>query len=241
MSKRRCATYIIGTSMLYTSISCSVIFLTSVNCSAGAMGMLFAYLLPAVIEDPRKELRGTIGCISWWAIALYVTVFYSQMNIMLLTACFLASVFVSTLIFRIHNIAIKTGLNLRTNRGRMRVCNTAINIAFYLAGVSLLFAIAWFVVVDSKLLAAILAVQSFACWYYVLYFWNWSIRLEEKSIIITRFSRKREYTVDDIYAIRNIPFGYYLAINQRKRVMFCFTMGMDQSSKLWMIVRPKLK
>lgn len=240
-SKIRLTTWILGTSILYTATLCYVIFLANVNYGAGVISMLFAYLLPAVVVDPRKELRSMIGCIAWWVIALFVTSLFLQMNLILLISCLLTTISVSTLVFQIYNMAVQTGLNFRRNKGNMRVGNSAICIACYLAMVSLLFAIAWYIVADAKLLVVILAFQSFTGWCYVIYCWNWSIRIDEKSITIVRFSQEREFVAENIHAIRKIPFGYYLVINQKEQVVFGFSLRMERSSKLWMIIRSKVK
>lgn len=240
-SKLWLTTWMLGTSIIFTTISCYVIFLVSMQFGAGILGMVFAYLLPVVVVDPRKELRGTTGCFSWWAIALFVTIVYLQMDIILLSLCLLVSISVSILIFQIHRKAMQSGINLRRNKGSMRVRNSAIIIALYFAVASLLFAIAWYLVVGLELVVVILAVQSFTSWCYVFYFWNWSIRIGGNSVTVVRFFQEREYTCDNINTIRKVPLGYYLAINEKKLVIFCFSMRMEQSPNLWMVVRSKVK
>ncbi len=240
IEKLRSTTWILGTGILYATTTCYVIFLTELNYGAGITSMVFAYLLPSVVTDLRKELRGTIGCISWWAIALCVTILFSKLNLMLLTSCFLISASVSALTFQIHNKAVRTGLNLRKNKGKIRVSNSAVVIAFYFAVVSLLFSIAWYIAGGAELLVVILTGQSFTGWYYIFYYWNWSIVIDGNDFAITRFFRKRSYASDDICIIRKMPFGYYLAFNKKKHVLFCFTMRMEHASELWMIIRTKL-
>lgn len=240
-SKLWLTTWMLGTSIFFTTISCYVIFLVGMQFVAGILGMVFAYLLPAVVVDPRKELRGTMGCFSWWAIALFVTILYLKMDIILLSLCLLVSISVSILVLQIHMKAMESGIDLRRNKGSMRVRNSAIIIALYFAVASLLFAIAWYLVVGLELVVVILMVQSFASWCYVIYFWNWSIRIGGNSVTVVRFFQEREYTCDSINEIRKVPLGYYLAINEKKLVIFCFSMRMEQSSNLWIVVRSKVK
>lgn len=230
-------TWILGTGVLYALLTCYVIFITSSNYGAGIMSMTFAYLLPVTVIDQRKELRGIVGCISWWAIALFVAMIYSQMNLILLTLCLLVSLFISFSVLQIHNIGMQKECDLRKNKGMVRVGDSSLIIACYLAAVSLVFAISWYVVADMELFAVALMIQSYASLYYVFYYWKWSICVNEKSVVIVRWSQEQEYSRNDIHVIRKIPFGYYVVLDHSHKVIFTFSMSMEQSSKLWMYLR----
>ena len=116
LSKLYITTSLIGISLFFISMVNSVLFFKNGKIVFYVIGVIFTLILPAVITDPRKNLRGSICCAGWWGLSILFLISYLQIAPIIAITCLVMSLFTGFLFVSIFRDIFRWINNSRKNQ-----------------------------------------------------------------------------------------------------------------------------
>lgn len=76
---------------------------------------------------------------------------------------------------------------------------------------------------------------------YLVYYWSWGIDIQNGSFTVTRMGNKSTHSFDNINVVLHFPLlGYYI-LDSDNHLICRFSLSMENTSALWIILRRKVK
>lgn len=240
-SKLYITTSLIGISLSYISMVNGVLFSKNGEIVFYVIGVIFALLLPAVITDPRKNLRSNICCAGWWGLSILFLISYLQIAPIIAITCLIMTLFVGLLFVSTHCVILGWINNSRSNQDMVHIKTKRMLIVFYYISALFVFTALWAIKRSSFAIVVPAICLCTVMVTYLVYYWRWGILLQKnnRDFWIFRKGAFTAHSINDIREIRHIPMLGYFALDVRKHILFRFSLSMENSAAFWLAVRCK--
>lgn len=238
-SKLQVTTWILGTEIAIISIAYTILFIVPPHTVDPRdalfwfMGIIWALILPVFVTDHRVSLRGTSACVIWGVIAVAHAIFLLLLGIVCLVSVLIASWCVFCIYFKIGlpKLFVRSKCQLH-----IHVSNKYLAICVYYAIVLLVF----FLIRPQHIgrwLFLPMPFISLSLLIYVIYYWNWILRVDADQFSVSNFGKSHTYPYRDIHKDIYIPvFGHFLK-NSNGKILCRYTGFMDNYYKLLLSLR----
>lgn len=223
------AIHIIALNFMYLS-AIFLVLAFMCDCSFYLLSFIFAILTPIVFSDPRKELRGTEYCIMCSIVNIFITLATVLYSIQATIICWIVMAVVVIVALILNTIFKRLFLHRKTKG--ILIKNTGIQFRlFYIimflvhAPLSVILGFGWGACMGMLFVIVLLLA-------YCIYYWGWHLQFSNDECHICNFGWDRAYRSSDVSKVKAIPLIGFVALNSQKKVLFRFTLSMQNSAQL---------